>query len=391
MEDRDVLLAFDEAFGAGGERHLAFAPGRVNLIGDHTDYADGFALPMTLDVGTYVVARTREDGSIRVVADGHGTVGDFELGGEVRPERPLWERYVLGTAAEVASMGEPRAGMELLIKGDLPVSAGLSSSASLTVAVAMAAAAAWEIQLSPRETALLAQRVEHRYAGVNCGIMDQLAICFGKEGHALLLDCRTLEHEYVPLPEGHAIVVVDSGVSRDLAASAYNERRAAVERAAEILTSAMRRPVKALRDVSREELDQYAGHLEAETLARARHVVNENERVLDAARAMQHGDVKRFGELMTASHESLRDLYEVSGKELDVLVDEGLAAGSIGSRLTGAGFGGSTVHLVPCGALETFEHVVPARYRERTGCEARVLVIRKNRAVLVSQSQRDPE
>ena len=380
----DARAQHARAFG-DGPAWAAYAPGRVNLIGDHTDYTGGFVLPMTIHRGTHAVARPRQDGTVRVVAQGYGESRPYAVGSEVDAGRPLWARYVLGVAREVASRADrPPPGADVLTTGDMPIGAGLSSSASLTVAVGLALAAAWDVEVSETEMALLAQRVEHVDAGVNCGIMDQVAVRSGRRGRAVLLDCRSLEHRAVPIPDRAAVVIVDSGVGRSLAGSAYNERRATAERATERLAEAGvtgpdGQPVASLRDVSAADLDAHADVLGPDALPRARHVVTENARVQAAAAALAQGDVARVGQLMTESHASLRDDYEVSGPELDALVEIGNAAGAWGSRLTGAGFGGCTVHLVAPDAVDAFAAEVADGYRQRAGREAEVFAVRRNR------------
>ena len=393
----DARAAFADAHGRDADRRggavwAAYAPGRVNLIGDHTDYTGGLVLPMTIHRGTHALVRPRRDGTVRVVADGFGTAEPYALGTDVGAGRPLWARYVLGTAREVAARAEATPpGADVYVTGDVPVGAGLSSSASLTVAVALGLAAAWGVALSETEAALLAQHVEHADADVNCGIMDQVAVRSGRAGRAVLLDCRSLEHDDVPVPMTEAaVVVIDSRAQRSLADSAYNERREAVERAAEVLaergvTGADDRPARSLRDATPADLDAHADSLAraggtlGDLLPYARHVVTENARVAEAATALGAGDVEAFGRLMTASHASLRDDYAVSGPELDVLVEEAEAAGALGARLTGAGFGGCTVNLVRPAGVEAFAETVAARYAERTGGAAEVFVVRENR------------
>jgi galactokinase len=375
--------AFAERHGAGGPVWAAYAPGRVNLIGDHTDYTGGLVLPMTIHRGTWALARARDDGRVRVVAAGFGDAA-WALGEPVGGD--LWARYVFGTAREVAALADrPPGGADLYVTGDVPVGAGLSSSASLTVAVALGLAAAWGVDLGETEAALLAQRVEHRDAGVQCGIMDQVAVRSGRAGHAVLLDCRSLEHEAVPVPTGEvAVVIVNSGVERSLAGSAYNERRKAVERAADTLRQ--RGGPAALRDATPEALAEHADAL-GDLLPYARHVVTENARVATAADALRAGDLDAVGRLMDASHASLRDDYRVSGPELDVLVEEARAAGALGARLTGAGFGGGTVNLVRQPEVDAFAERVAARYAERTGRDAEVFVVRENREAGVEGPQ----
>ena len=386
---RDVAhAAFAEAYGGGGAVWAAYAPGRVNLIGDHTDYTGGFVLPMSIHRGTHVLVRPRADGIVRVVANGFGDA-DWRLG-TPSTERALWARYGFGTAREVAARADDPPGADLYVTGDVPVGAGLSSSASLTVAVALGLAAAWDVALSETEAALLAQRVEHVDADVKCGIMDQVAVRSGRAGHAVLLDCRSLEHQAVPVPTGEvAVVIVNSCVERSLADSAYNARRTAVEGVTETLrqlgvTAPDGTPVASLRDVTLDALREHADAL-GDALPRARHVVSENARVLRAARALWEDDVAGFGELMEASHASLRDDYAVSGPELEALVEIARDAGAVGARLTGAGFGGCTVNLVPVDRVDPFAETVAERYRARTGLDAEVFAVRENREASVER------
>ena len=386
--------AFVRAHGAAPTL-AAYAPGRVNLIGDHTDYTGGLVLPMTIDRGTWALVRPRDHGEVAVHAAGFGRASGA-VGEPSGAERPLWARYVLGAAREVARLGAEAEGArtstrgaDLYVTGDVPVGAGLSSSASLTVAVTLALAAAWDGALEETAAALLAQRVEHTDAGVHCGVMDQVAVRSGRAGHAVLLDCRSLEHRDIALPPRTAVVVVDSGVGRTLAGSAYNERRAAVEQAAEVLggrgvTGPGDTPLGSLRDATAADLDAHADAL-GDLLPFARHVVTENARVLDAAAALVAGEPEAAGRLMTASHASLRDDYAVSGPELDALVLIGKGEGAYGSRLTGAGFGGCTVHLVPADRADPFAEAVVARYSEQTGRDGAAFVVRENRQAGVTE------
>ena len=376
--------AFAAEFGARPSC-AAYAPGRVNLIGDHTDYTGGLALPMTIDRGTHVLARPRRARRVHVSAEGYGCAF-WSVHAPVAPDRPLWERYVLGVAREVgarADGGTAPVGVDVHVSGTLPVGTGLSSSASLTVAVALALARVWEVELSETEAARLAQHVEHTDAGVQCGLMDQVAVRSGRAGHAVFLDCRSLEHEDVPVPAGTAVVVINSGVGRSLAGSAYNERRASIEEATERLardgvTDGRGRPVDSLRDVEPQQVEAHADALGEVHVRRARHVVTENARVAAAAVALRTGDAEALGALMNASHASLRDDYDVSGSELDLLVRLAQDAGALGARLTGAGFGGCTVNLVRDDGVEGFAHTVTRGYACETGRTADVFVVRDN-------------
>lgn len=336
------------------------APGRVNLIGEHTDYNDGFVLPLAIDLELRLRFRPRPDGRVLLrSAEIPGKPLDLPDGGDLPP----WGRYVEGVRALLALP----LGLEGDVASDIPVGAGLSSSAALELAVARALAAANGRQWEPPAMARLAQRAEIDYAGNRCGIMDQLAVACGQAGCALLIDCRSLAVRAVQLPPQLSVVVCDSARPRQLVDSAYNERRAACEEAARRLG------VQALRDARPEMLTS----LPPELRRRAEHVVADNQRVQDFAAALESGNWARLGELMYASHASLRDLYEVSCPELDLLV--ALAEdipGCAGSRLTGAGFGGCTVSLVEAGAAALFAVTLVERYRARTGLPARSWVCR---------------
>src|SRR4051794_6415001 len=321
------------------------SPGRVNLIGEHTDYNDGFALPAALDLGTDIAVRRRPDRVVRTVAARLGERAEASIDDLLAPGAPGWTRYVHGTIALVGDTG----GLDILIDGDLPMGAGLSSSASLTVGLALALRTA-----DGRTLARLGQRVENDIVGVSSGIMDQLAVALAVSGHALLLDCRSLEADPVALPPTARILVLDSGVARTLAGSAYNRRRAECAAAVQRIPCAL-----SLRDVDIGQLDA----LDGVELRRARHVVTENQRVLHTAAALRAGELTRAGELMTASHASLRDDYEVSVSELDRLVDIAAATpGVYGARLTGAGFGGCAVALVDAAAAPEAASRIIAEY-----------------------------
>jgi galactokinase len=312
------------------------APGRVNLIGDHTDYNDGFVLPAAIDLECVVRASPRDDGELRVRwLDGDDGV-----------------RYAEAVRTELAAVGRPDVGIDAEVTSTVPIGSGLSSSAALEVSLAVALCDAAGFELAPTELALACQRAEQRATGVPCGIMDQLSSVAGRAGHALLIDCRSLEIEPIPIPDELAIVVVHSGLPRALADSAYAERRAACERVA------ARLGLRALRDATPEQVADDP---------RARHVVSENARVLAASEALRANELERLGALMSASHASLRDDFEVSTPELDLLVTELGAAGAVGARLTGAGFGGCAVAVVTAEQAEHAAATIPARYRDTTG------------------------
>lgn len=325
---------------------VAFAPGRVNLIGEHTDYNDGFALPCALDYGTVVALAPREDRRILARAlDLGGETGDFALGDAIPVlETGHWQNHLRGIAAGLPQFGLPVCGADLVISGDIPQGTGLSSSASLGVALALGLTAlAGESAPDPRTLARVAQWSEHNYVGCACGLMDQIASAFGQAGHALLLDCRSLEVRPVQFPADAAILIVNSGVTRGLVDSAYNERRA------QCAAAAAHYGVAALRDLDLAQLEAGRGDLDDITFRRARHVVSENARTGQAAAAMARGDLASLGVAMRASHASLRDDFEVSVPPVDALVDflNGVIGQSGGARMTGGGFGGCVVAVMP--------------------------------------------
>ncbi len=332
---------FERSF-RGAPTHLVRAPGRVNLIGDHTDYNDGFVLPMAIERATWVALRPRGDRRVWLVSEGYPEarfhLDDLDRAG------PPWGQYVKGVAWAIGPGGT--AGWDGAVATDIPVGAGLSSSAALELAAARAFSVAAGTAWDPPAAARAAQRAEVEWVGMPCGIMDQLVIASAEAGRALFIDCRTLEWAGRVLPPGSTVVVLDTGTRRDLVRSAYNERRAACEEAA------ARLGVTALRDVGEDDLVRLPP---GELQRRARHVVSENARTVAAAEAMERSDAARLGALMVESHRSLRDDYEVSSEALDAMVAAALAApGCLGARLTGAGFGGSAVALVESASVEGF-------------------------------------
>jgi galactokinase len=363
----NLVRSFEACFG-GPPEWVARAPGRVNLIGEHTDYNDGFVLPMAIDRGVWVAGRSRGDRTVSVYSLYFDDRREFELDGLTR-HGDEWIEYVRGVAWALGERGHALAGWEGVTAGDVPVGAGLSSSAAVEMATARAFHASSGFAWDPREMALAGQRAENDWVGVNSGIMDQMISASGVEGHALLIDCRTLETRPVPLPPGTSVVILDTSTRRGLVDSAYNERRAACEAAAAFLG------VPALRDVDAATLEARAGEMDPVALRRARHVVTENARTLEAAEAMARGDAAAMGRLMNASHASLRDDFEVSRKELDVIVELAQAhEGCHGARMTGAGFGGCAVALVEKEAVDGFVREVAAGYQAATGLHPKVYV-----------------
>jgi len=363
---------FQAAFGEPASI-IVQAPGRVNLIGEHTDYNDGLVLPCAIDYRTVIAARRRDDGVVRVVAADYDDARDeFRLDGPIeRLEAPMWANYVRGVIKDMVGCGLPLQGMDMVIAGDVPQGAGLSSSASLTVAVGRLFATLPGFEdVGPIDIALTAQRAENDFVGTKCGNMDQISSASGVEGHALMIDCRSLEVNPVPIPEGAAIMILHSHVQRGLVDSAYNTRREQCESAARHFG------VKALRDVDMALLDERGAELDPVVLRRARHVISENERVAAAATALAAGDLARMGELMAASHASMRDDFEITVPPIDQLVEivknEIGAAGGV--RMTGGGFGGCVVALVPQDLVERVQAAVARDYRSPDGKQSTIYV-----------------
>jgi galactokinase len=347
---------------------VARAPGRVNLIGEHTDYNDGFVLPMAIDRAVWIALRPRADRRVVVYSADFDQAGEFSLA-DFRHDNAGWLEYVKGVASVLAEAGHKLAGWEGVVAGDVPLGAGLSSSAAMEMVAARAFAAVSDLPWNPAAMAKLSQRAENTWVGVQCGIMDQLISAAGRAGHALLIDCRSLETESVPLPPGTAVVVLDTNTRRGLVDSAYNERRAQCETAARFFG------VKALRDVSLAEFDRRAGALDEVSRRRARHVISENARTLEAAEAMRRGDVATMGRLMDASHVSLRDDFEVSSPALDTMVRCARRQEAChGARMTGAGFGGCAVAIVAAESADRFAKAVAAEYAAETGLTPAVYV-----------------
>ncbi|NLF13388.1 MAG: galactokinase [Anaerolineaceae bacterium] len=364
VPDRDlpaeVWAAFRQALGAE-PAGLYRAPGRVNLIGEHTDYNEGFVLPMAIDRAVVVAAAPRTDRQVRLLAvDVEDQVAAFALDGLQPDPRARWANYVRGVLALLERAGHRLPGLDLAYAGDVPIGAGLSSSAAVEVAVATAANQLLGLGLRPLELARLSQQAEHEFAGTQCGLMDQLISAAGVEGHALLIDFQSITWQPVPLPADKAIVVCDTGKRRGLADSAYNERRAQCEE------GARRLGVPSLRALDVASFEDRALELPPLLRRRVRHVVHENARTRRAAEALRAGDPALFGRLMNESHASLRDLYEVSSEELDLMAALAQAQpGCWGARMTGGGFGGCAVALVDRDALDAFLPAVAGGYERQ--------------------------
>ena len=359
LEKRDVAEHFAARFGEP-PRWIVRAPGRVNLIGEHTDYNDGFVLPLAIDRAIWIALRRRDDRRVLVHSIDYGQSGEFPLDG-LTDQKSGWIEYLKGTAWSLQDAGHELAGWEGVLVGDVPLGAGLSSSAALEMASARALAVVSDIDWEPATMARLGQRAENQWIGVNCGIMDQLISAAGIAGAALLIDCRSLATRPVPFPPGVAVVVLDTSTRRGLVDSAYNERRAQCESAAEFFKA------PALRDVGLELFERTAGGLDEITHRRALHVITENDRTLQAVEAMRRGEVSALGVLMNKSHESLRDDYEVSSEALNAMVDAARAhQACYGARMTGAGFGGCAVALIEADCADDFAEKTAAAYQNNT-------------------------
>ena len=362
-----VIDEFCRRYG-GKPSIVARAPGRVNLIGDHTDYNDGFVLPMAIDREVWLAVRPRDDRRVTVHSIDFDEDASFALDdGDAR--KAGWVEYVRGIAWALETNGRPTRGWEGVAAGDVPVGAGLSSSAALELAAARTFAAVSGVVWQPVAMARLAQRAENEWVGVNCGIMDQLISAAGAAGHALLIDCRSLETQSVLIPKNAVVVVLDTGTRRGLVDSAYNERRSQCEQAARFFD------VPALRDVDLATFASHEGELDPLTRRRARHVITENARTVAAAELLEKGDVAAVGLLMDESHVSLRDDFEVSRPELDTMVQLAKReSGCFGARMTGAGFGGCAVALVDRAHASPFARNVAAAYTGAVGLTPAVYV-----------------
>jgi galactokinase len=352
-----------------------FAPGRVNLIGEHTDYNEGFVLPVAIDTGTFVSGVGRDDRTVRVYSHNFDETREFSLDNQAQPQRGIWLDYIEGIAHILEAQGFRLSGAELEIESTVPIGGGLSSSTALDISFALALLGLAGLEMDKRALALASQQSNHLYVGTRGGLMDQLTILFGRAGHALLIDCRSLDIQPIPMDTRDiAIVICNSNVKHNLVLSEYNLRRAECEQGVELLKSYLPQ-ISALRDVSVSEFTNLQDELPEPVRRRCRHVVSENARCLAAAEALSRDDFHALGELMYASHQSLRDDYEVSCRELDALVDSASKIdGVIGARMTGGGFGGCTVNLVRRDALEAFQRFIESNYRATTGIAASIYI-----------------
>lgn len=401
MNIQNLKQSFASYFNSESEI-IVRAPGRVNLIGEHTDYNDGFVLPMAIDRAVWLALRPRMDEGVRIQSlDINPAPHLFSTGAQddLKPDPAFelhsltkgsgWIEYPKGIAYQLIEAGYQLRGFDAVMTGDVPRGAGLSSSAAVELAVLRAFAAVSGFTWDAPTMAKIAQKAENEWVGVHCGIMDQMASAACKEGHALFLDCRSLEFKHTPLPKDVSIVILDTSTRRGLVDSAYNERRSQCEEAARWFG------VKALRDVSVDEFEQgkrrppegkKEERLDEVVLKRARHIITENARVLEAVNVMKAGNTKRLGELFNASHNSLRDDFEVSNEALNIMVDCAREQnGCYGARMTGAGFGGCAVALVKKENAKEFVNAVSAAYRQRSGLEASVYVCKASEGASLVQ------
>ena len=367
IKKADVVAHFTKRFGQP-PRWVIRAPGRVNLIGEHTDYNDGFVLPLAIDRAVWIALRPRNDRRVAVYSVDYNETREFSLD-DLKNEKAGWIEYLKGTAWSLQDAGLALTGWEGVLQGDVPLGAGLSSSAALEMATARALAAAGNLDWNPAKMAKLGQRAENKWVGVNCGIMDQLISAAGRAQHALLIDCRSLDTQPVPFPPGVAVAVLDTSTRRGLVDSAYNERRSQCEAAARFFG------VSALRDVTMEQFQQMTGGLDDVTRRRALHVIGENDRTVQAAAAMRRGDAVETGRLMNESHRSLRDDFEVSSDALNVMVEcASTHEACYGARMTGAGFGGCAMALIRADAAEDFVARTAVAYQQKTSHKPAVYV-----------------
>lgn len=372
MADLQILKQqFTDIYGSSQADIQAYlAPGRVNLIGEHTDYNGGYVFPAALTFGTTMLVRPRQDRLVGFASTNFKLHKQISIDSLVFDEADDWMNYPKGIIVHLAKQGfELKRGYDLLFHGEIPNGAGLSSSASIEVVTAYGLLASEGYPTDTVKIALLAQKTENEFVGVNCGIMDQFAVANGKKDHAILLMCDTLEYDHVPFQSGsYKLVIGNTNKRRGLVDSAYNERRSECEQAVKYL-QAQFPDITLLGQISLEQFDAYKHLIPDETVRRrAQHVVEEIDRVLQSIKVLKANDLEAFGKLMVGSHDSLRDLYEVTGRELDTMVTAALKVpGVLGSRMTGAGFGGCTVSLVHEDSVQAFKDQVGKEYTEKTG------------------------
>ena len=369
--------AFFKKFGA--EPHIAVrAPGRVNLIGEHTDYNEGFVFPVAIDREMLLLARPSADGCVNAFSLDYDELDSFDVGRIEHSSQHQWSNYFRGVLATLREAGYEINGFNAVLSGNVPQGAGFSSSAAFEVAVATTCNALFKLGILKKDIALLSQKSENDFIGVQCGIMDQFISALGEDDSALMIDCKSLTYKVVPLRlsvGGYSIVITNSGVRRGLVDSEYNARRSECSEGSKLLSQLTGRSIATLRDATIEDLTRHASSMPDKVFRRSRHVVSENQRVLDAVEALESSDILRFGQLMNESHESMRDDFEISCSEIDALVEMSQNfPGVAGARLTGAGFGGCTVAIIETKQVQSFKDRVIPKYEEQTGKTAEVYV-----------------
>ncbi|MBY8913756.1 galactokinase [Bacillus sp. YC2] len=372
METKLLKTKFEDVFNRQ-DGELFFAPGRINLIGEHTDYIGGHVLPCAITLGTYAACAKREDHQIRLYSENFPDIGMvcFDLHDTAYKKEDNWTNYPKGMIRYLQEAGHKiDSGLDIFFNGNIPNGAGLSSSASIEMLTGVVLRDIFDLDLSDHDLVLTGKKVENEFIGVNSGIMDQFAVQKGKKDMAILLDCEKLEYEMIPVVlDGYKIVIMNTNKRRELAASKYNERRSECEAA--LLELQQYQKVNSLAQLTVKEFEKLETYLSCETLRkRARHGVSENERTLLAAKALKANDLKTFGELINASHRSLRDDYEVTGAELDILAETAWEEGALGARMTGAGFGGCAIAIVESEKTDSFIRGVSSKYLDHTGHEA---------------------
>jgi galactokinase len=369
-DDAEIRALFNSIYlDRGLDILVRSAPGRVNLIGEHTDYNDGYVLPVPLRTRVYAAGRLNGSKTINIYATDYNQKTDYNLNEIQYDNEQPWTNYPKGVTKTLIDQGNDISGCDILLKGDVPQGAGLSSSAAVEIATARLLKDLNGLNIDSIELAYIGKKAENEFVGVQCGVMDQFVASLGCEDNALFIDCRTNHHENIPLHPDHAVVIVNTMVKRELATSAYNERRSQCEEGVRLLKQSIPH-INALRDVSPTQLHQL-DQLPEPIRNRCRHVVTENARVLESIKALRNGDMRNLGTLMNQSHNSLRDDYQVSCYELDTLVETARnAPGILGARMTGAGFGGCTVNLVEKEKTPSFIETITKRYITATGIQA---------------------
>jgi galactokinase len=373
---KSVLAKFKEVFGS--EKNKVFvvrAPGRVNLIGEHTDYNKGFVLPIAINQEIIAAFLPRQDRLISLYSSNFSSFCQFSLEEIAYDEKKLWVNYIKGVIHFLQEEGVKLSGMNMVLEGNIPIGAGLSSSAAIEMVTALSLQIASGFTMKPLEVIKLCQKAENEFVGVNCGIMDQFASLLSEESKALFLDCRSLEYKLIPFPiEDLGIVICNTQVERNLAHSEYNNRRKECIEGVSLLREFLPE-ADALRDITTDRFEKYEHYLPKNVRKRCRHVIRENERVTQSVIALEEGNLKKFGALMNESHQSLRDDYEVSCSELDAMVEIARKIdGVLGARMTGAGFGGCTVNLVEKKSIDQFQRTVMEEYKKETGIQPEIYI-----------------